>query len=88
MIDVSLAIRKNLDESQINLVKPKAYEDMLGIMNEIRAGVESRDFSSLEEVQAALNQLTQKQNKSWMINASHLKSKRCKYPPCPCPCPE
>jgi len=37
---------------------------MQGIMDEIRAGVEGRDFSSLEEVQAAVSQLTQKQNNS------------------------
>lgn len=38
--------------------------DMQGIMDEIRAGVDDREFSSLEEVQAALNKLTQKQNTS------------------------
>lgn len=37
---------------------------MQGIMDDIRAGVESREFSSLEEVKAAMNQLTQKQNNS------------------------
>lgn len=48
-------------DKQTNMAGPA---NMQGIMDEIRSGVENREFSSLEEVQAALNQLTEKQNNS------------------------
>lgn len=48
-------------DKQAGMTGPASMQE---IMDEIRAGVESREFSSLEEVQAALNQLTQKQNNS------------------------